>query len=84
MAESLLIGWIAIHRLFCDEEGNPVIALNTLQQSYGPELKELGIVFRYKIGKSKRPSVAAWPSKIRNWWTLKQQQKWMEKNPARE
>lgn len=80
MPEHLLIGWPEIHELFCNKEGKPLMALRTLQQTYGPELKELGIVFRYKIASGKRPTVAAWPSKIRSWWTRKQQKIWEEKN----
>lgn len=80
MPEPLLIGWVNIHKLFCDEEGNPAMSLNTLRQLYGRELQQLGIVFRWKMGAGKRPIVACWPSKVRNWWTLKQQQKWNKKN----
>jgi len=74
MPENLIVGWEKIHQLFCDEQGKPVMALTTLQQRYGRELRELGIVFRYNPGRAKRPIVAAWPSKVRNWWTKKQQE----------
>lgn len=79
MPEALLIGWKNVHKLFCDVDGKALIALTTLQQLYGPELKELGIVFRYNPGRAKKPTIAAWPSKVRNWWTRKQQKTWEEK-----
>lgn len=80
MSEPLLMGWKNIHKLFCTQDGERIMSESTLRQKYGPELQELGVVFRYNIGKSKRPVVAAWPSKIRNWWTRKQQEMWVEKN----
>jgi len=80
MSEPLLLGWKSIHRLFCTQDGKPLMSESSLRQKYGPELQELGVIFRYSLGKSKRPVVAAWPSKIRNWWTRKQQQAWMERN----
>lgn len=82
--EPLLIGWEDIHSLFCDVQGNPVMALSTLQQKYGAELLEKGLVFRMKTGKGKRIRVCAWPSEIRHWWTRKQQKSWLQKNPAQE
>jgi len=74
MAEGMIIGWEAIHKLFCLEDGKALISNHTLQTKYGRELKELGIVFRWKMGPTKRPMMACWPSKIRNWWTRKQQE----------
>lgn len=74
MTERLRLGWVDIHKLFYAENGRPIISISTLQQKYGSELKELGIVFRWKMGPTKRPMVACWPSKVRSWWIRKQQQ----------
>jgi hypothetical protein len=82
LSEPLLIGWVNIHKQFCDKDGTAIMALTTLQHKYGPELLELGVMFRIKIGKGKNVRVCAWPSKIRNWWTLKQKQAWLRKNSS--
>lgn len=79
MPEPLLIGWINIHKLFCDAEGNPAISLTTLRKKYGPEMFELAVICRMQIGKCKSPRVCGWSSRIQNWWTRKQQKMWVDK-----
>ena len=81
MPEPLLIGWEAIHKLFCDAEGNAAIGLSTLQHKpYKDEMFAVAAIFKMRIGKCKTPRVCGWPSRILNWWTREQQKKWEEKN----
>ncbi|HUT70225.1 MAG TPA: hypothetical protein VMW89_06075 [Desulfatiglandales bacterium] len=76
MTEYLLIGWEKIHEMLKDQEGNPAISLATLRQRYGPEMKRLGVVIEFNRGQGKRPTVCAWPSMVRSYFTRLQQEKW--------
>lgn len=80
MYESLVVGWNAIHKLFCDPEGKPVVTLSTLQQTYGEEMLRCGAIFRVKVGRNKNVRICGWPTKIMEWWMNKHQQEWVEKN----
>lgn len=79
MSEPLTVGWKKIHKIFDTRNGPPIMSLLTLRRKYAKELKELGIIFRYHTGLVRRPQVACWESKVRNWWTRKKQLEWMEK-----
>jgi hypothetical protein len=76
MTEYLLVGWEQIHKMLCDEHGNPAISLSTLRQTYGPDMKRLGVVFEFHIGRGKRPSICAWPSRIMWYFTARQIEKY--------
>lgn len=82
MTERLILGWENIHKLFYTQEGKAIMSLSSLQQKYGPELKELGILFRWRIGVGGHVMVACWPSKLRNWWVRKQQQLYQQGKKA--
>lgn len=79
MVECLLVGWEEIHEMLKDQKGDPVISLRTLQQGYGPDMKRLGIVLELNLGRSKKPSICAWPSKVQLYFQIRQQNKWAEK-----
>ena len=79
MPEPLTVGWVNIHKIFFTEHGKPIMSLLTLRHKYGKELQELGIVFRFHTGLVRRPQMACWESKVRNWWTRKKQMEWKEK-----
>lgn len=59
------------------------MSLPTFRKKYAKEMKELGILFRFHSGLVRRPQVACWESKVRNWWTRKQQIEWEKKNDSR-
>jgi len=76
MSDRLLPGWETIHKaLFHDENGDPVISLSTLMQKYGPEMKELGVLFEWTLGRGKRRILVGWESKIKQYFILKQRKK---------
>lgn len=77
MPEYLLISWRGIHKaLFHDENGKPVISLSTLMRKYGPELKELGVVFEWQVGRNKRRTIVGWTSTIKRYFILRQQEEY--------
>lgn len=81
MSNYLLQGWKEIHeKLFCREDGRPVISLATLIQKHGPGLKRCGAVFQWHRGRANRPVIAAWPSIIQNYFIRLQQKTYAEKN----
>ena len=84
MPEPLLIGWANIHKLFYTTHGKPIMCFSTFYQKYHLELQELGIVFTWYDGSGRRPTMACWPSKVRNWWTLKKQQIRLKKKKIKE
>ena len=80
MSDYLLVGWRQIHEaLFCDKDGKPVISLSTLMQKYGPNMKEVGVLFEWTSGRGKRPSIVGWQSLIKKYFVLTQQEKYEEK-----
>lgn len=80
MSDYLLVGWKMIHRaLFHDRNGQSVISLSTLMQRYGPEMKELGVLFEWTLGRGKRPAIVGWESKIKHYFMVKQHKKHEQK-----
>lgn len=84
MPEPLMVGWKSIHEVFYTQQGTPIMSLKTFRRKYARELRELGIVFRFNTKLVRRPQMACWESKLRNWWTRKQQQEWKEKRVKEE
>jgi len=84
MSEYLLVGWKQIHELFKDKNGKPVISLQTLRQTYGPDMKRMGVAIEFNTGSQKRPSICAWPSKVQMYWQIRQQKKWEKEHPINE
>ena len=82
-SQYLLVGWRQIHKMLKDWEGNPVISLSTLQQTYGPEMKKLGIVMELNLGQGKRPTTCAWPSMVIGYFIKIQQEKWEREHPEK-
>ena len=73
MSEYLLVGWKQIAELLKDRNGKQVISLSTLTHKYGPEMKRLGYVFEFNIGRAKRLNICAWPSQVKKYFIIKQQ-----------
>ena len=84
MSEPLTTTWKNIYKLFDTSDGKRIMCFSSFYQKYSSELQELGIVFKWYDGSGRRPTVACWPSKVRNWWTLKQQQIWLRKKKIKE
>ena len=74
MPEYLLIGWEEIHQMFKTEGGKYLFSLSTLKKKLGPEMKRLGIVFEYTWGRCRRKVICGWPSVVRGYFMLLQQQ----------
>lgn len=71
--ERIIVGWEKIHKeIFCDKDGRAVISLSTLRQTYGPDMKKVGAVFRVHIGRGKRPYVCGYPRVIRKYFAARQ------------
>lgn len=75
MPEYLLVGWEEIHKMFCDKDGKPVKSFNNFTRTWGKEMLKLGLAFKLHIGKGKKVTVCTWPSLVRRYMMLKQQQK---------
>lgn len=75
MPEHLLIGWEQIHKMLCDQDGNAIISLSTLKKKHGDDMKKLGVVLKMNFGRSKRPIICAWPSRIMWYFTYRQVEK---------
>jgi hypothetical protein len=75
----LLIGWMEIWKeLFHDKEGNPVIALDTLQRKYGKDMQDKGVIWDWTLGAGKGRrlhNIIGWKNIIQNYFIRKAQRK---------
>jgi len=55
--QTQVVGWAEIARF------TPFSA-STVQQKYGKEMLKIGVVFKSRIGRGKRPTVWGWPTMI--------------------
>ncbi len=93
MSDYLLRGLEEIHKdLFYGKNGRPVISFSTFRQkiviSEGKkirlidDMKRLGILFQWRLGRAKRPVLCGWRSQVRNYFTLLAQEEYEEQKAA--
>ena len=80
MPEYLLIGLKKIHGMLIDDEGVEAISFSTFKQNYVPDMQRLGVIFNFRVGRTKdRTNCCAWPSQVKLYFTKLQQNKYDKK-----
>lgn len=83
--EHLIITWKEIREklLRIEDTDRYLCTLQTLARTYGPELKRVGAVFQWHIGRGKKPVIACWPSIFKKFFMIMQQERYAAKEKAK-
>jgi len=78
MPEHLLIGLRKIHGMLTSEDGIEAMSFETFQRRHVGRMRDLGIIFEFNIGRIKRKTLCAWPSRVM-WYFMYGEKKQDEK-----